>query len=328
MALTNAQYQIVMREYERQQLENRRSQEARTAEIYERIPQIQELDRMTGARAAESARRLLSGDHAAREEIRLELAEIRKKKAGLLRQAGYPADYMEMRYRCPDCKDTGYADGKRCRCFQQARIRILYDQSNLRQILEQENFSHLTDRYYDEHARIPGLPMSEKEYMSGVAGRCRDFAEHFPQHGQNILFTGNTGVGKTFLTNCIAKELIDRYVSVIYLTAQDLFELLSRYKFDRDAEEEAEENYRHILDCDMLIIDDLGTEMNNTFVTSQLFYCVDRRISMGKGMIISTNLTMDQLCERYSERVMSRIRSSYISIPLYGADIRMKKRSK
>lgn len=327
MALTNAQYQIVMREYERQQLENRRAQEARIAEVYEKLPEIQELDQSIGARAAESARRMLGGDLSAREQIRKELAEIRQRKTALLLGAGYPADYMEMQYRCPDCRDTGYADGQRCHCFQQARIRILYDQSNLRQVLERENFEQFTDRYYDETRRIPGLPMTEKEYMNRVMQRCRDIAAHFPEHGQNILFTGSTGVGKTFLTNCIAKDLIDRYVSVIYLSAQDLFELLSRYKFDREPEEDTEENYRHILDCEMLIIDDLGTEMNNTFVTSQLFYCVDRRISMGKGTIISTNLSMDELRDQYSERVMSRIRSSYISIPLYGEDIRMKRRA-
>ena len=111
---------------------------------------------------------------------------------------------------------------------------------------------------------------------------------------------------------------------MICLSSQDLFELLSRYKFSRDVEEDTEENYRHILDCDMLVIDDLGTEVNNTFVSSQLFYCVNERISRGKGTIISTNLSMGMLRDTYSDRVTSRLMSHYTAIPLYGADIRMK----
>ena len=139
------------------------------------------------------------------------------------------------------------------------------------------------------------------------------------------MFTGTTGVGKTFLTNCIAKELIDQGVSVIYFQSQDLFELFSRSKFGREGQEEAEENCRQILDCQLLIIDDLGTELNNSFVSSQLFYCVNERISRGRGTIISTNLSVDMLRDTYSDRVASRIMSHYTMVPLYGADIRIKK---
>ncbi len=162
-------------------------------------------------------------------------------------------------------------------------------------------------------------------YMQLVVKRCQEFAENFPNSGQNILFTGSTGVGKTFLTNCIAKALMDRYVSVIYLSSPDLFEIFSKYKFSRGAEEDCEEAYRHILECEMLIIDDLGTEVNNTFVSSQLFYCINERINRKKGTIISTNLSMDMMRDTYSDRVTSRIMSSYMMIPLYGGDIRVKK---
>lgn len=134
-------------------------------------------------------------------------------------------------------------------------------------------------------------------------------------------------MGKTFLTNCIAKELIDRCISVIYLSSNELFEIFSKYKFGRDSEEDVEESYRYILDCDMLIIDDLGTELNNSFVSSQLFYCINERIGRKKGTIISTNLSMGMLKDTYSDRVTSRIMSNYRVIPLYGADIRMKKRA-
>lgn len=326
MALSNSQYNAVMREYEQQQLQNRHDRERRVEEVYGKVPQIRELDQMIGAKAAACARRVLDGDREARQKLREDLADLREQKQVLLAAGGFPPDYMEMRYRCPDCKDTGYVDGRRCHCFERARIGILYAQSNIQEVLDRENFSTFRFDYYDDREPLPGLGMTERAYMRLVVKRCREFAAHYPENGSSILFTGSTGVGKTFLTNCIAKELIDRYMSVLYFSSHDLFETFSRYKFGRDAQEEDREACRHILDCDMLIIDDLGTELNNTFVSSQLFYCVNERINRNKGTIISTNLSMDMLRDAYSDRVTSRIMSSYATIPLYGGDIRMKKR--
>lgn len=326
MALSNSQYNVVMREYERQQLADRHDKERRVAEVYAKVPQIEELDQTISTRAAACARRVLDGDTQARQRLKEELADLREQKELLLAAAGFATDYMEMRYRCPDCRDTGYRDGRRCHCFERERIRILYAQSNIQDVLARENFSTFSYAYFDDRTPLPGLGMTELAYMKVVVKRCRDFALGFPAQGRNLLFTGSTGVGKTFLTNCIAKELIDRYVSVIYLSSHDLFEIFSRYRFNRDAGEDAEETYRHILECEMLIIDDLGTEVNNTFVSSQLFYCINERINREKGTIISTNLSMDMLRDTYSDRVTSRIMSHYTTIPLYGGDIRIKKR--
>lgn len=326
MGLSNSQYNAVMRDYERRQTAGRHEREARIAEVYKRLPQVEALDREIGARAADCARRVLGGDGRARETLKGELADMRRQKKALLESAGFPEDYMEMRYHCPDCKDTGYVDGRRCHCFERARIQILYAQSNIQEVLRRENFSTFSFEWFDGKEKMPGLGMTERAYMERVVKRCREFAAGFPDGGANILFTGSTGVGKTFLTNCIAKELMDRYVSVIYLSSHDLFEIFSRYKFSRDAGEDVEGTYRHILECEMLIIDDLGTEVNNTFVSSQLFYCVNERINRQRGTIISTNLSMDMLRDAYSDRVTSRIMSHYITIPLYGGDIRMKKR--
>lgn len=327
MALSNSQYNEVMRDYEKQQLKNRYGQQQRVEEVYERVPRIRYLDEKIRTQGAASARLVLGGDTKAAERFKRELKELRQQKQMLLAEAGYPNDYMEMHYRCPDCQDTGYAQGRRCHCFEQARTRILYAQSNIRQVLQQENFETLSYEWYDDKARLEHLAMTQAEYMRMVVQSCREFAESFPERGRNLLFTGSTGVGKTFLTNCIAKALIDRYISVIYLTSQDLFEFLSRYKFSRASPEDMEETCRHILECEMLIIDDLGTEVNNTFVSSQLFYCVNERINRQKGTIISTNLSMGMLRDTYSDRVTSRIMSHYATIPLYGEDIRMKKKN-
>ena len=134
-----------------------------------------------------------------------------------------------------------------------------------------------------------------------------EFAQNFDSHQDNLLFTGSTGVGKTFLTNCIARKLMDTYHSVIYFSASDLFEVFSRNKFDYDQAEEMKDTYRYILDCDLLIIDDLGTELNNSFTSSQLFYCINERMNMNRSTIISTNLSLTQLRDSYTDRVTSRI---------------------
>lgn len=326
MALSNSQYNAVMREYGQRQLENRHQQDRRTSEIYGRIPAVRDLDEAMVSRAAACARRVLAGDTGARARLRTELEQLRQQKQQLLKAAGYPGDYMEMRYRCADCRDTGYAGGKRCHCFERTRLRLLYAQSNLEETLKRENFDTFSYEFYDDTRTVPALGMTELAYIRGVVKRCRAFARQFKEQGGNLLFTGSTGVGKTFLTNCIARELIDGYFSVISLSSQDLFEIFSKHKFSYDSEAEIEDTYRYILDCDMLIIDDLGTEMNNTFVSSQLFYCINERINRQKGTIISTNLSIDMLRDAYSDRVTSRLMSHYMTIPLYGGDIRMKKK--
>ena len=204
MALSNSQYNAVMRGYEERQRLQRRAMEARVEEVYKKVPAIQELDRQISSRAADCARRVLGGDLNARVHLKEELADLREQKLALLKAAGFPADYMELRYDCPDCQDTGYVNGKRCHCFERQRLNILYAQSNIESILKEENFDRLRFDFYDDTEKVPQLGMTERAYMEIVVRQCREFAQQYPQKGNSILFTGGTGVGKTFLTNCIA----------------------------------------------------------------------------------------------------------------------------
>ena len=210
MALSNSQYNAVMREYEKRQLKNRHERDARIARVYQQVPQLKQLEQEISAQAAACARQSLSGSLERTKEMKAQLEEMRLRRKELLKNSGFPEDYMEMRYTCPDCKDTGFADGKRCHCFERARMRILYAQSGIEQALERENFSTFSFEWYDSREKVPQLGMTELDYMKLVARRCREFAAEFPGKGENLLFTGSTGVGKTFLTNCIAKALIDR----------------------------------------------------------------------------------------------------------------------
>ena len=320
MALTNAQYDAVMRSFEKRRLDNRHKQEERIREVYRAIPRMEKFDREIGAVALEQAKRLLGGEEDALERLRVKLRELKEEKEALLAMGGFPRDYMEPVYTCPDCRDTGYIGEEKCHCFLQAEIDLLYHQSHLKEILEKENFHTFSYSWYEGE---------DREIMRRCVMDARMFIENFDSSFQNLLLLGAVGTGKTFLSNCIAKELMDTCHSVVYLTAFQLFELLSRAAFGSEKQNRSyQQTYPYIFDCDLLIIDDLGTELPNSFTVSQFFLCINERILRKKSTLISSNLDMEALRNIYSERALSRIISCYTIRQLPGSDIRIKKKLK
>lgn len=324
MALTNSQYDHFMRIYEKRQLNNENRLRRRFEEVYEKVPRLRTLDNSISELSVCQARKLLDGDNAALTVLKNDLHLLFEEKKLLLRQSGYPENYLELQYTCPDCHDTGYIGDQKCHCFKKAIIDFLYTQSNLQEILKKENFDTLSLEYYSR-SHIDALTgRSSLEAMETAVRICREFADEFPGGGRNLLLYGDTGVGKTFLTHCVAKEVLDKTFSVIYFTAAGLFDIFSKKQFEKD--EEAARDYEHIYDCDLLIIDDLGTEFPNAFTTSQLFVCLNERLLRKKSTMISTNLSLDDLNTLYSERVFSRITSAYTVLRITGDDIRIQKK--
>lgn len=324
MPLNNSQYDEIFREYDARQLKNQHVLEARVKEAYERVPRLKEIDDAIASCSVAQARRLLDGDNEALSQLREQIASYRKERELLLNEHGFPSNYFDPVYTCPDCKDTGYIGAKRCHCFEQAAIDLVYTQSNLKEVLANENFSTFSFDYYSSEDINPATGLSSLDTAKDAVLKCRDFIAHFGDSFSNLYFYGDTGIGKTFLSNCVAKELMDQGYSVIYFTAFQLFDILSKGVFKKD--EDAIAAHQNIFECDLLIIDDLGTELTNSFTTSQLFLCLNERILRKKSTIISTNLGMNQLADIYSERVLSRISSNYTLIKLFGADIRILKR--
>lgn len=324
MSLTNTQYDEIMRDYEARQTHNRHILELRIQEVYRKIPALKEIDDAIASTSVARAKELLSGSEEALNKLHTQLEELQQKKQTLLTDSGYPFNYLDTLYTCPDCKDTGYIDGKRCHCFRQASIDLVYTQSNLKSILEKENFSAFSFSYYSDTQINPATNLSALATAKNAYEESRQFIKNFDNEFSNLFFYGDTGVGKTFFSNCIAKELLDSGHSVIYFTAFELFHIFEKNVFERDIE--MAEPYQNIFDCDLLIIDDLGTEMSNSFTTSQLFLCLNERILRKKSTIISTNLGLNQLADIYSERTFSRISSHYTMIKLFGDDIRIKKK--
>lgn len=324
MALTNSQYDTIMRMYEKKQLRSHDILEQHFQEIYRKIPRIQEIDHTISHMGVEKTKALLDGNASALDDFKKQAANLLKEKRTLLSAYGYPEDYLEPSYECPDCRDTGYIDGKKCRCFQKAEIDLLYTQSNLQDILNIENFHTFRLDYYSSDYIDPVSRKSSFDMAKDALETCRSFTDTFSDHFQNLLIYGNTGVGKTFLTHCIAKELIDQIHSVIYVTASQLFEFLGQKEFGSS---QTDMHTASLLDsCDLLIIDDLGTELSNSFTVSQLFICLNDRIIQKKSTIISTNLSLNEIKSIYSERTFSRISSNFRLLKLVGDDIRIKKK--
>ena len=324
MALTNSQYDQLMRVYEQRRLDNENRLRRRMEEVYRTIPALEELDHSISELSLRQAKRLLDGDDTALVSLKDKIHQMSSSKARLLKSAGYPADYLELQYTCPDCQDTGYTGKGKCHCFKKAIIDLLYTQSNLKEILKKENFSTCSMEYYSKRHIDSLTGRSSYDAMKTALKSCHEFIDNFSSDFRNILFYGDTGVGKTFLSHCIAKELLERTFSVIYLTAAQLFDIFAKNAFEKNAE--AEITYGHIYDCDLLIIDDLGTELANSFTTSQLFICLNERIIRAKSTVISTNLSLDDMKNIYSERVFSRITSHYTVLRLTGDDIRIQKK--
>lgn len=339
MALKNSQINCILREYDRKQQEDRRQLRERQEEIYRILPAIQEIEQELASNAVEATKLTLAGDDSAIENLREKNQGLMEAKNALLASHGYSPDYLNLSYFCPDCKDTGYItkhiwqdedhillSSNKCHCFKQAVVDLLYSQSGIRSAIEQENFSTFSYDYFSQEYVDRNLGISSYENIVRAVATCQDFIQNFDKNFQNILFYGNAGVGKTFLSNCIAKELLNSSHTVIYLTAFQFFDILERHKFNRtENSSDIEEKFQGIMDCDLLIIDDLGTELTNSFSNSQLYLCVNERLLTKRSTIISTNLSLDELRNLYSERIFSRIASNYTIIKLFGEDIRLKK---
>lgn len=323
MALTNTQHDELMRRYNQKQLAVHRKTAQTKAQLYAALPRLSTLDQQIASTSVRRAKEYINGNISALTGLDEEIARFTSEKKQLIQDAGYPANILEPQYECKDCQDTGYINNRKCHCFLQAELEYIYAQSNVRHILEKENFDTFSLSYYPEDMVDPISGKSSAQLAQAALSRCKSFAADFGTHADNLLLYGSTGSGKTFLTNCIAKELLDNGYSVIYFSAFQLFDLLAKYTFDRDIDEYG---YQNIFNCDLLIIDDLGTEAPNNFTVAKFFQCMNERLLREKSTIISTNLAPKDIPGIYSERVSSRITSSYSLVKMFGRDIRILKK--
>lgn len=329
--LNNSLYQTIRREFDRRQAEQKYHQDLRIQEIYEKIPEYKDLDEELVTLCASEARARILAPNVRRKtklaQFHKHVNKIHKQQAKLLHDAGFPEDYPELTYVCPLCKDTGFDGNDLCQCFRQAAAKVIFDQSQIASVLQAENFDTFRMDYYSDIID-PRFGISPLENMSTIVSECQQFIKNFKETYENLFITGNTGVGKSFLTHCIANELLKNAHSVLYLSAFDLIEAFEQHTF-RNNEDIEELLYKDtlfdsILNCDVLFIDDLGTETVNNFTVTQLFLCLNHRLEHQKSTIISTNLPLEAIQDIYSERISSRIISYYHIFLIFGEDIRIK----
>ena len=328
MSLTNTQYAAVMRMYDDIHTHNAAIQNERYKEVTSLCPQYQTIeDEIISLSMQEAAKRIGNDSSDTNtDEFNERLQSLIKQKAVLLASIGKPSDYLDNIYTCKKCQDTGYINGTRCSCFKKKAIDLIYHDSNLKNITANENFSTFSFDWYDKTTIDSATGLTPYNNIHKVFDVCQSFVKTFDTNFSNLLLLGETGVGKTFLSNCIAKELLDSYHSVIY-TAIELFKCFENSDFSKGEDVEYQD-VSYFIDCDLLIIDDLGTESYNSYTISKLFYVINERILRRKSVIISTNLSMPQLENTYSERIFSRLISAYTILRLFCEDIRVQKATK
>ena len=302
------------------------SYEKRLEEVYTRAPRVRLLDREVMATMSELIGAALSPGSAERiEDIRVRNLELQEERRGELVRAGFSGDYLDEEYMCPHCGDTGYSGTEMCSCLLEEYIE--QQRCSLSSLLKlgDETFDSFDLSYYDD---TPGADtgISPRRSMEIIYETCVEYARKFGKKSMNLFFNGAPGLGKTFLSACIARVAAESGCSVVYDTSSSVFSKFEDAKFSRTGDiDEARNETGRYLECDLLILDDLGTEMTTAFTISALYEIINTRLLAGRKTIVSSNLTVNEMRRRYSEQIMSRLEGEYQVLTFRGDDIRRKR---
>ena len=323
MAYNRDNYRRIRQEFEERHLLAMEDAEKREEELHHRFPDLVSIDqalsetgfRILGAASTHSGEKL-------EEEIRRlkeENLALQSDRASFLQQNGYPADYSSPHYQCRDCQDTGYIGLNMCHCMKEALIRAGYESSGIGTLMETQSFETFDPSMQKEDAQA-------FQTIKDNLAFCRQYASEIPAgQTKNLLLIGATGLGKTHLSTAIAKAVIERGYDVVYDTAQNIFSDFEFEKFGRSYSSGEESRTDRYFACDLLIFDDLGTEMTNQFTVSCLYQIINTRLNQGKPMLINTNLSRDELRKRYADRITSRLFGEFRPLLFLGGDVRRKK---
>ena len=292
-------------------------------EAYAKVPRLREIDRQLRLTMALAAQAVFSSGgnvNEALEEAKQQNLSLQREREKLVRMY-FEEGYLDDSPVCDRCGGNGYVGATMCECLAE-----LCRQEQKKELtflnVGRESFDQFRLDYYPDRLD-PKLGINIRALMEKTYNTCRKYAYGFTERSGNLLFSGDTGLGKTFLSACIARTVADRGYSVVYESAGHLFANLERAKFSGD--EQAREDVKKYTDCDLLIVDDLGTEMPGQFTTAALYSLVNDRILSGKAMIVSTNLSAEDLSRRYSPQIASRLRGNFTRVAFLGDDIRMKR---
>lgn len=316
------------KELEKRRMASETELEKRRSILFARSPRAEEIERMIARTSVAAARAILGGaDRRARlESLRDQNLALQKELEGIVKGFGFPENYLDLWHRCDKCGDHGYVDGKMCTCMKTLLRQISYDQLNSMSPLSLSSFDDFSLEYYSKSPSDGESGISQYTQMSRVLSRCRAYARNFSSSSNSLLFQGAPGLGKTHLSLAIAKELIDSGFGVIYTSAPILMTKLSHESFDYYRSGGQSSTEQLLADCDLLIIDDLGTEFTSRFTVSAIHNIINTRMIVSKPTIISTNLSVPDLEKKYDMRILSRIIGTLERIVFVGSDIRQQKK--
>lgn len=324
MARENPAFSRIREEYASKYLIAREEADLRRAEIHLAIPEVAEIDRALGRTGLSLMEASMQG-----EDVQARIAAVRKTneelrhiRAELLISHGYPADYTEVRYECPLCNDSGFVDTKMCICMKKKLVEAGFEASGMGNLLREQSFENFDLTYYQND------PAAHRR-MEQILARMRLYTESFEagKSGNLVLF-GGTGLGKTHLSSAVARGVIERGCDVFYVSAVSMLSDFERERFGNSAGGETGVGTDRYFSCDLLIIDDLGTEVNNQFTTSVLYNLINTRLNRRQSTVINTNLTQEEFRRRYWERITSRVLGEYTILPFLGTDVRAQKLSR
>jgi DNA replication protein DnaC len=333
-------HSIIKNEYDKRQKHAVDSLESRKIEVFSKIPRLEQIESEIQLMGVRYNKMILLGKYPAEDvpdELSQKIEKLKKERESLLENGGYPVNYLNLIYQCPLCRDTGFVDGEvgseKCGCYKQLLVDLLYKSSNML-LTETENFKCFDEGYYPDvvDEKRYGIKKSPREHILGIRDKCLSFVESFTSPDEkNLFFCGPTGVGKTFMANCIAREILEKGWTVLYQTAPVLFDVISTYKARPFKSEALDDGaYKSMFDVDLLIIDDLGTESRTATRYAELLNILNIRytnnLSRPCKTIISTNFSPEELFEYYTERVESRIIGFFSLFKFVGEDIRKVKR--
>jgi len=324
----------LLREYEQKKIKAELDLEKRKDSLYKSIPELQEIENEINSYSINHAKNILN--NISSNNFNKKIEELKLKKKSILENNNIPENYLKPYYECKICKDTGYFLDNNyrtlmCNCLKQQILNISYNKSNLSN-LKKENFLTFNENKFSDEVDYSKykVNISPRKNIINIKQKCLNFVENFDNpNTKNLLFTGNTGLGKTFMSNAIANELLQRGKSVLYQTAPVLLETIIDNKMNKYKTSSQDLFYKSVLDADLLIIDDLGTECLNSMKLSELFTILNTRLlnlnSKITKTIISTNLSIDNIFKIYEERIGSRIAGYYDIYYFFGEDLRFKK---
>lgn len=328
MGYNKENFKRIRAEYETKAFRAQEEADMRRAELYAQIPELRALDGRLSGFALQIMQAALRQENTevAIAALREENERICEERRALLLSHGYPADYTEPRYECEKCRDTGYVEIRMCSCMRQRLISAGMESSGLSALMKKQSFENFSLDFYKSNPR-------EHQIMSHNYKTVKAYAENFViEQGrpmpQSLLFYGGTGLGKTHLSTAVARRVIERGYDVYYNSAVGMISDFEYRRFGSGLVQNEGDDTARYTDCDLLIIDDLGTETVNQFTQSCLYHVLNTRLNLGKPTLVSTNLNASELCKLYGDRIASRLTGEYLLIPFYGVDIRKQRLQK